>query len=168
MRQINGLKYLLLGVLLSGYASIALASSSLEEKVVEHQLANGLKLLVVERHDTPVVSAYITIGVGSVHETSETRGVAHLLEHMLFKGTKTLGTTDYEKEKPLLAKIEAVGSRLDALRLQTDANPAAVTALEEELAGLQAEHKQYVVKMFSRIFILRMAASVITLLPART
>ena len=153
MRQINGLKYLLLGILLFGYASIAFASSSLEEKVVEHQLGNGLKLLVVERHDTPIVSAYITIGVGSVHETSETRGVAHLLEHMLFKGTKTLGTTDYEKEKPLLEKIEAVGSRLDALRLQTDADPAAVTALEEELAGLQAEHKQYVVKdVFSNIY----------------
>ncbi|MDH3544861.1 MAG: insulinase family protein [Desulfuromonadales bacterium] len=153
MRQINGLKYLLFGVLLLGSASIALASSSLEEKVVEHQLANGLKLLVVERHDTPVVSAYITIGVGSVHETSETRGVAHLLEHMLFKGTKTLGTTDYKKEKPLLEKIEAVGSRLDALRLQSDADPAAVTAHEEELAGLQAEHKQYVVKdVFSNIY----------------
>ena len=44
MRQINGLKCLLLGVLLFGFAGIALASSSLEEKVVEHQLANGLKL----------------------------------------------------------------------------------------------------------------------------
>jgi len=153
MRQINSMKCLLLGILLCGYASSAFANSSLEEKVVEHQLANGLKLLVVERHDTPIVSAYITIGVGSVHETSETRGVAHLLEHMLFKGTKTLGTTDYEKEKPLLEKIEAVGSRLDALRLQTDADPAAVTALEEELAGLQAEHKQYVVKdVFSNIY----------------
>ena len=95
MIKINDLKCLLLGVLLFGLAGIAYGSSTLEEKVVEHQFGNGLKLLVVERHDTPVVSAYITIGVGSVHETSETRGVAHLLEHMLFKGTKTLGTTDY-------------------------------------------------------------------------
>jgi predicted Zn-dependent peptidase len=153
MRQSNSLKYLLLGVLLFGYVSTALANSSLEDKVVEHQLSNGLKLLVVERHDTPTVSAYITIGVGSVHETSETRGVAHLLEHMLFKGTKTLGTTDYEKEKPLLEKIEVAGSRLDALRLQTDADPVSITALEEELAALQAKHKQYVVKdIFSNIY----------------
>jgi predicted Zn-dependent peptidase len=148
MRQIKGLKYLLLGVLLFGYASIALASSSLEEKVVEHQLANGLKLLVVERHDTPVVSAYITIGVGSVHETSETRGVAHLLEHMLFKGTKTLGTTDYEKEKPLpiRALLRPMRKSLQVCRLSTRSTWS---------------------KTFSRIFILRMAVSVITLLPAR-
>ncbi len=135
------------------FAGTAFGSSVLEEKVVEHQFANGMKLLVVERHDTPIVSAYITIGVGSVHETSETRGVAHLLEHMLFKGTKTLGTTDYQKEQPILAEIEKVGSKLDALRLQTDADPAQITALEKELKELQSEHKQYVVKdVFSNIY----------------
>jgi len=125
----------------------------LEDKVIEHQFDNGLKLLVVERHDTPVVSAYITIGVGSVHETSESRGVAHLLEHMLFKGTKTLGTTNYAKEKPLLEKIEQVGSQLDAERLQAEADPAKIAVLEAELAALQAEHKQYVVKdVFSNLY----------------
>ena len=85
-----------------------LLATPLADKVVEHRLANGLRLLMVERHDTPTVAAYITIGVGSVHETSETRGVAHLLEHMLFKGTTTLGTTDYSREQLLLAEIEQV------------------------------------------------------------
>ncbi len=142
-----------LTLLLFCFAGTAFGNSVLEEKVVEHQFANGMKLLVVERHDTPIVSAYITIGVGSVHETSETRGVAHLLEHMLFKGTKTLGTTDYQKEQPILAEIEKVGSKLDALRLQTDADPAQVTALVKELKELQSEHKQYVVKdVFSNIY----------------
>ena len=140
-------------LLLFCFAGTALGSSTLEEKVIEHSFANGLKLLVVERHDTPIVSAYITIGVGSVHETSETRGVAHLLEHMLFKGTKTLGTTDYVKEKPILEEIERVGSKLDALRLQTGADPSQIALLEKELADLQAEHKQYVVKdVFSNIY----------------
>lgn len=153
MRQLNGLMILLLAVLLSSFAVAALASGTLEEKVFEHQFANGLKLLVVERHDTPVVSAYITIGVGSVHETSETRGVAHLLEHMLFKGTKTLGTTDYRKEKPILDAIERVGSQLDALRLQAGADPARVAELEKQLADLQAEHNPYVVKdVFSNLY----------------
>ena len=134
-------------------AGAAFASTVLEDRVFEHRFANGLKLLVVERHDTPVVSAYITIGVGSVHETSENRGVAHLLEHMLFKGTETLGTTDYAREKPLLEDIERVGSRLDAMRLRSDADPAEVAALEKQLADLQAEHKQYVVKdVFSNLY----------------
>ncbi len=134
-------------------AGAAFGSSALEERVVEHRFANGMQLLVVERHDTPIVSAYITIGVGSVHETSESRGVAHLLEHMLFKGTKTLGTTDYQKERPILEKIETVGSQLDALRLQADADPTKVAALEKQLADLQEEHKQYVVKdVFSNLY----------------
>ncbi len=127
--------------------------SSLEDNVVEHRFANGLQLLVVERHDTPIVSAYITLGVGSVHETSETRGVAHLLEHMLFKGTETLGTTDYTKERPLLEKIEQVGSQLDRLRLESKPDPEQVAALEKRLDELQNEHKQYVVKdIFSNLY----------------
>ena len=144
---------LIFSLLLVCFQGVALGSTVLEDKVFEHRFDNGLKLLVVERHDTPVVSAYITIGVGSVHETSETRGVAHLLEHMLFKGTKTLGTTDYTKEKPLLEEIERVGSQLDALRLQNGADPAEVAALEKQLSELQAEHKQYVVKdVFSNLY----------------
>ncbi|MBW2518969.1 MAG: insulinase family protein [Deltaproteobacteria bacterium] len=126
---------------------------SLEEKVVEFEYANGLRLMVVDRPETPVVSAYITIGVGSVHETSETRGVAHLLEHMLFKGTKVLGTTDYASEKPLLEQIETVGSEIDRLRLNPQSDPEQIMALSKKLQELQADHKRFVVKdVFSKIY----------------
>jgi predicted Zn-dependent peptidase len=155
MKLLKGATFLILclQLLLPGFAGAAYRSAPLEEKVIEHQFANGLKLLVVERHDSPTVSAYITIGVGSVYENSDNRGVAHLLEHMLFKGTKTLGTTDYQKERPLLEKIEKVGSQLDALRLQKDADPVQLATLEKELKELQAEHKQYVVKdVFSNYY----------------
>jgi predicted Zn-dependent peptidase len=134
------------------FFSSALAQP-LEEKVNEHTFANGLKLLVVERRESPTFAAYVTFGVGSVDETSEHRGVAHLLEHMLFKGTKTLGTTDYEKEKPLLEAIEEVGSALDALKSRKDADPERLAALRKRLNELQQEHKKYVVKdEFSRIY----------------
>lgn len=133
--------------------SAAVQAADLEERVIEHSFANGLKLLVVERHDTPIVSAYITLGVGSVHETSETRGVAHLLEHMLFKGTSTLGTTDYAKEKPLLEAIEVVGSELDALRFDPAADAAKIAALEKRLAELQTEQQRYIVKeVYSNLY----------------
>ncbi len=129
------------------------SGQTLEEKVREHTLANGLKLLVVERTDSPTFAAYITIGVGSVHETNHSRGVAHLLEHMLFKGTKTLGTTDFVKEKPLLEEIERVGSELDSLKNRKDADPQKLLELRQELEQLQGQHKQYVVKdEFSRIY----------------
>lgn len=128
-------------------------AQTLAEKVVEHDFANGLKLLMVEREATPTFTAYITLDVGAVNETSENRGVAHLLEHMLFKGTKTLGTRDYEQEKPLLEKIEQVGERLDALRFRSDADPQEVEALERRLAALQEEHEKFVVKdEFARIY----------------
>ncbi|PLX71512.1 MAG: insulinase family protein, partial [Desulfuromonas sp.] len=134
-------------------AAAVVNAAGLEEKVVEHRLSNGLQLLIVERPETPVVTAYITIGVGAVDETSETRGVAHLLEHMLFKGTKTLGTTDYAKEKPLLDQIELVGSELDRLKIDSRSDPVRVSQLEQQLAELQSEHKQFVVKdEFSRIY----------------
>jgi predicted Zn-dependent peptidase len=145
-----GAALLLLLLLLGAAAAFA---QPLEEKVREHTFANGLRLLVVERHESPTIAAYITIGVGSVDETSPQRGVAHLLEHMLFKGTKTLGTTDYKKEKPLLEAIEQAGSALDALRNRQDADPQKLAELTERLARLQQEHKRYVVKdEFSRIY----------------
>ncbi|WP_221252555.1 M16 family metallopeptidase [Desulfuromonas versatilis] len=136
-------------LLLAGLAG----AETLEEKVREHTLANGLKLLVVERHDSPTFSAYITIGVGGVHETSEERGVAHLLEHMLFKGTKTLGTTDFKAEKKLLEQIEQVGAEIDAIKGQKGVDPRRLEELRAQLASLQERHKQFVVKdEFSRIY----------------
>ena len=91
-----------LALLLAGQVG----ATNLEDKVVEHTFNNGLKLLMVERDTSPTVSAWIRFKVGSVHERSDERGIAHLLEHMLFKGTKTLGTRDYAAEAPLLEKIE--------------------------------------------------------------
>src|SRR5512137_53097 len=92
--------------------TVSAFGQGLEEKVREHTLKNGMKLLMVERHTSPTVSAWIRYRVGSVDERSDERGIAHLLEHMLFKGTKTLGTTDYAKEKPLLDRIEATAQEL--------------------------------------------------------
>lgn len=134
-------------------SSTSLWASPLEEKVQEHQFDNGLRLLVVERHASPTFSAYLTIGVGAVDETSETRGVAHLLEHMLFKGTKTLGTTDYTKEKPLLDQIAAVGGKIDRLKNDPDVDPVQLQKLRDELRSLQKKHSKFVVKdEFSRIY----------------
>lgn len=127
--------------------SLPLQAAGLEEKVVEHTFNNGLKLLMVERHSSPTVSAWIRFKVGSVNERSDERGIAHLLEHMLFKGTKTLGTKDYSAEAPLLEKIEqtaqlmlaeeAKGGKADSKRLEQ---------LRGELAQLEKRAQQYVIK----------------------
>ncbi|MCX5884897.1 MAG: insulinase family protein, partial [Proteobacteria bacterium] len=63
---------------------------TLSERVKEYDLENGLTVLMVERHQSPTVALSICFKVGSVDEGSGMTGTAHLLEHMLFKGTETL------------------------------------------------------------------------------
>ncbi|XDD51919.1 M16 family metallopeptidase [Leptospira sp. WS92.C1] len=91
---------------------------SLEEKTKTFQMENGLRVLMMKREDSPTIAVYSKFLVGSADETPEIAGTAHLLEHMLFKGTKNIGTTDYEKEKPYLEQITVWGKRLDSLRIQ--------------------------------------------------
>jgi predicted Zn-dependent peptidase len=139
----------LLCLLLTG----SVGAQTLADKVQEHRLDNGLTLLMVERHNSPTVAAYITFRVGGVDETSDRRGVAHLLEHMLFKGTKTLGTVDYQKEQPLLQKIEQLGSEIDRLKIEPDADARRLEELRSQLTVLQQEHRQLVfMVVFSRIY----------------
>src|SRR6266568_7770512 len=79
---------------------------SLENRVVEHRLANGITLLILERHFSPTVAIRMMFRTGSVDEVSGKTGLAHMFEHMMFKGTKTLGTKNYEAEAPLLRQID--------------------------------------------------------------
>jgi len=141
--------WMLMIVCLPAFSSAAM----LQDKVEEHRFENGLTLLMVERHTSPTVSAYISFRVGGVDETSERRGVAHLLEHMLFKGTKTLGTSDYQREKDLLTQIEAVGSEIDRLKISNPPDTDRLEDLRAQLKELQRVHHPLVVKdEFSRIY----------------
>lgn len=123
------------------------AGHSLEERVVEHVTANGMKFLLMKRGTAPVFSAVIRVRVGGVDEPLGETGVAHMYEHMAFKGTSLLGITDYEKEKPLLAEIERIA---DAWTLEAAKGEAAdasrVAELRNKLDALQEEHKGLVVK----------------------
>lgn len=84
----------------------------------------------------------ISFRAGSVDESYNTAGAAHVLEHMLFKGTENFGTKDYASEKKILNRIEAVGETIDRLRLEDPRN-AMIPRLESELKSLQKEHAQY-------------------------
>jgi len=122
-------------------------AANLEDKVVEHTFKNGLKLLMVERHTSPTVSAWIRFKVGSVNERSDERGIAHLLEHMLFKGTKTLGTKDFIAEAPLLEKVEQAAQLMLAEEAKgTGADKMKLEKLRSELKRLEKQAEQYVIK----------------------
>jgi predicted Zn-dependent peptidase len=129
------------------------SSSSLAERVIEHRLANGLTVLMVERHQTPIVSINITFAVGGINEQVGQTGIAHLYEHMAFKGTRIIGTTNYEEEKPILDELALVGTELDQHQRDVDANGARETdeeramidSLRKRFAELQAQAAEYVV-----------------------
>lgn len=130
------------------------AAPGLAERVIEHRLANGLTVLMVERHQTPIVSINMTFAVGGVNEQVGQTGLAHLYEHMAFKGTRTIGTKDYAKEKPLLDELSRAGTELEqrqreaARRSQerpADSDEqAAIAALQQRVKELQEQAAQYV------------------------
>lgn len=74
--------------------------------VREYTLDNGLKVYMSVYKDAPKVQTYIAVRAGSKNDPATTTGLAHYLEHMMFKGTQKLGTTDWEKEKVLIQQIE--------------------------------------------------------------
>ena len=119
----------------------------LDDKVIEHTLKNGMKLLMVERHTSPTVAAWIRFRVGSVDERSDERGLAHMLEHMLFKGTTTLGTRDYAAEKPILDRIETTAQAIIAEKAKRDkGDKVRIADLEKQLAALEAAASKFVIK----------------------
>jgi len=121
-------------------------SYDLEKKVVSHTLENGLKILMVERHLSPTVSFYIRHRVGAVDEADGRTGTAHLLEHMLFKGTKTIGTKNFRKEEKILKNIVKIGESLDLERMKgKGADKTRIESLTKELEALQNTHKKYFV-----------------------
>lgn len=97
---------LLCAVLLAGTFAAPLWGQQVP--VVEKVLPNGMKLLLVERHDEPTVAGGWVAHVGSSNERPGITGIAHLFEHMMFKGTPTIGTKDYQKDLEIIAAQEQV------------------------------------------------------------
>src|SRR5512136_2713826 len=75
--------------------------------VKEFTLKNGMLFFIVERHATPQIACHVSIRAGSALEDTGKTGIAHMLEHMMFKGTKNYGTMDIERDLALQHQIEA-------------------------------------------------------------
>ncbi|MBA5867787.1 MAG: insulinase family protein [Nitrospira sp. CR1.3] len=155
--KIKSFTALILAVLLNLNLDLNLASAAapgLADRVIEHKLANGLTVLMVERHQTPIMSINMTFGVGGINEQVGQTGLAHLYEHMAFKGTRMIGTKDYAKEKPVLDELFRVGTELEErLRDLAKRDPErppdaheqeAIAALQQRFKELQDQSVQYV------------------------
>ena len=150
-------------------AAVASADASAQEVVVEEvTLDNGMTLLLLPRPGDPNVAAGWVAKVGSVYERPGITGVAHLFEHMMFKGTDTIGTRNIEQDLQLIAELDELKARigveeaalLESHRLgQIDdpSDPVLRSARHQELAeqfdALLSEQSQLLIKEdFSRLY----------------
>ncbi|UCE02818.1 MAG: insulinase family protein [Candidatus Latescibacterota bacterium] len=132
-------------VTLAGGTSAEWDPSVLKGKVTEFTLENGLRFIVLERHDVPVFSFMTHVDAGSVDEPVGQTGLAHMFEHMAFKGTKEIGTKNYGKEEKLIRKIDELFMELYAERNKGErANPERIQQLEMEISNVQDEAQEYV------------------------
>ena len=112
------------------------------KQITEFTLDNGLKFIVLENHDAPIVSFVTYADVGGVDEPDGQTGVAHFLEHLAFKGTQEIGTTNYKAEAKVLNKLDRLFAEI--LEAQKAQDSERLTKLSEEFAATQAEASQYV------------------------
>ncbi len=136
--------------------------------VGEHTLPNGMKMLLVERHDEPTVSGAFVVHAGSANERPGITGIAHLFEHMMFKGTPTIGTKDAKRDLEIIAEQEQVRDQMrqeehkmraewrrgDITDLQKPENQTArYRELEAQFKQLvEAQREELVKNEFDRIY----------------
>lgn len=135
-----------LALLFAGPAAAALDQAAMEKKITVKTLDNGLTVIVLERDVAPVVSFYTYVDVGSAQEVPGITGLAHMFEHMAFKGTTKIGTSDYEKERRALQRVDNAYAALAVEQFKPQGpDPERLAQLEDELEQAQEEAAEYVV-----------------------
>jgi predicted Zn-dependent peptidase len=122
----------------------------LQLDVKEFTLPNGMLFLVVERPATPQVAVRLAIRAGSALEERGRTGIAHMLEHMMFKGTKNFGSTDYRKDAELQQRIDAAYAVVKTEQARRDPDAALIREKLAEMDRLRQEAQAlYVPQVFS-------------------
>ncbi|MEO1519758.1 MAG: pitrilysin family protein [Cyanobacteria bacterium J06633_2] len=114
------------------------------ERISDFTLDNGMKFIVMERHQAPTVSFMTYVSVGSAEEADGKTGAAHYLEHLAFKGTPRIGTTDYDAETELLDRLDVLFAQLS--QAQEDGRTDAVEQLTAEFAEAKRQASEYVIQ----------------------
>lgn len=123
-------------------------SQKLEDKVTVHRLRNGLTFVFMERHKIPTIATVYGFKVGAVDEVTGFTGISHILEHMAFKGTTRIGTTDFEKEKVVMERVNELGAEWSKeLRKGGLADKKKIEKIEGEMKKLEEEQKKYIVNL---------------------
>ena len=137
--------FLLTGLLLLNAGVSAQTFEAIKSQVKEHTLANGMKFIVLPRHETPVISFHTYADVGSANESYGITGISHFLEHMAFKGTKQVGTSDYARESKLLDQLDHTYDQLVLAQNEVIPDSAKINRLQTEFDKLNKEAHELVV-----------------------
>ncbi len=121
--------------------------ASFEKRITMKKLPNGLTVLICERPEAPVFSFFIHVDAGSVQDPKGQSGLAHMFEHMAFKGTDKIGTKNYALEKVALARVEKAYQAYSAERLKrVGRDDKKVEELEKAFKDAAAAADKYVVE----------------------
>src|SRR5436190_15923296 len=127
-------------------AAVAQDLAAFEKHITVKKLDNGLTAIVYERPEAPVFSFFNHVDAGSVQDPTGQSGMAHMFEHMAFKGTDRIGTTNYAREKIALAQVEQAYSAYDHEdRKEVGRDPKKVEQLKAAFDKAVADANQYVI-----------------------
>ncbi len=148
LRSLRSLRVLAAVVLsiLSALPLPAQSIASFEKQVTVHRLANGWTFVLVRRPVAPVFTFVTLADVGSAQEAPGIFGLAHMFEHMAFKGTPNIGTTDWPAEEKALAAVETAYLAYQKERLSARPDPQKVAALLAEFKAREVNAGRFVVK----------------------
>ncbi len=131
-------------------AALPLAAQDLasyEKRVSVKTLPNGLTVVLWRRPEAPVFSFFTLVDAGSAQDPRNETGLAHMMEHMAFKGTPDIGTTDYAAEKPALEKVEQAYAAYEAERIKrVGQDPQKLAQLKSAWEQAIKEADKYVVQ----------------------
>lgn len=136
---------LVLLVLFSIGLSAGYDFSKIKNNISEFTLPNGLKFILLEDHSVPIASFITYVNVGGSDERIGIYGISHFLEHMAFKGTSEIGTTNYEAEKKIFAKMDAIFDKILVEKGSINPDEKKIKAYNDELEKLKEEASKYVV-----------------------
>jgi predicted Zn-dependent peptidase len=136
----------LLSVAMAAAGAKAQDLKSFEQRITTKVLPNGLTLILCERPEAPVFSYTTFVDAGDVNDPSGESGLAHMFEHLAFKGTSEIGTTDYAAEKVALAKVEAANDAYEAEYLKpVGRDEQKLAELKKAFLEAQTEAHKYVI-----------------------
>jgi predicted Zn-dependent peptidase len=127
-------------------AGMAQYLAGFEKRTTVKVLPNGLTLIVCERPEAPVFSFYTLVDAGSADDPQGDSGLAHMFEHIAFKGTTEIGTTNYAAEKVALDKVEKANAAYDMeARKRVGQDATKLAALKKAFEDAQAEAQKFVI-----------------------